>query len=197
MGTFKLERELTSNTNYIEWIIQFLQDRNFFVDKDFLLNSYKGKGFNRDNVLLIGKFYDEVEQYAWEHNIYPQSTGDMSWYGIVYNSFHITISRSLDNCYLKSGLMHACWKVREDELEQNDDTFFIDFNDILENKTPDSLEKNQKVLQDISNYLLSQSASGEIPFRQLLGAIYRTTEQMIDEYDGPKLVKKLIQEKKQ
>ena len=61
MGTFKLERELTSNTNYIEWIIQFLQDRNVFVDKDFLLKSYKEKGFNRDNVLLIGKFYDEVE----------------------------------------------------------------------------------------------------------------------------------------
>ena len=86
--------------------------------------------------------------------------------------------------------MHACWKVREDEFEQYDDTFFIDFNDILENKTPDSLEKYQKVLQDISNYLLSQPESGEIPFRQLLGAIYRTTEQMIDEYDGPKLVKK-------
>lgn len=65
MGTFKLERELTSNTNYIEWIAQFLQDRNVFVDKDFLLKSYKENGFNRDNVLLIGIFYDEVEQYAW------------------------------------------------------------------------------------------------------------------------------------
>ena len=194
MKTTKQERKLTSNTNYIEWLIQFLQDKNYFVDKDLLLKTYKKTGIDYDNALIIGDFYNEIEEYAWKPNIYPKSNGTTSWYGIIYNGFRITINRGLDDCYLKSGLMHSCWKVKEDELDN--DTFFIRFDDILENKAPESLEEYHILLQKISNYLLHQRTRTEIPFRQLLGTIYKTTEQMINAYDGPKKVKKLTQETK-
>ena len=42
--------------------------------------------------MAVGKFYDEIDNYAREHNIFPESNGDTYWYGIVYNGFHIEIN---------------------------------------------------------------------------------------------------------
>ena len=180
----KIEEEeinkILSNTDYINWIINFLADNDSFSDYCWLYNSLNLKDIDVKNLKKLSLFYDGVDKYANENFIYPTNDNNGSFYQIKYNDWCFEIG-----VIYGQGTTYYCQKayVKEDK--------YIDFNDILNNRKQDNISEITDTLKLLSECILDAYNKG-VPIE----AIKNTTDKVINDIIWQKKDKSKIKVKK-
>ncbi len=119
-------KDMMTKKGYLSWLIYFTQDRSSFTEESLFYLEEDDP--NRDFIKRFDLFYKGIEKYAKDNYIYPEHREYGSFYEIKYEDigFEIGIIR-------KQGIEYFCKRVPID----NDR--FIDFNDIMNNKTQDNV----------------------------------------------------------
>ena len=139
------KKVMKSNTNYLEWIVNFMVDKTGFCDDDWMDCPEKINENDREHVDNLHLLYEIIEEYASKNYIYPIKFGWAYYYNIKYNNigFQIGVMNG-------QGTRTICSKVKIDE-----NLDFIDFIDIINDKKRDNVEIIETKLEELSNYIVS------------------------------------------
>ena len=66
----EIMKEMLSNTDYIEWLIDFTKDRESFADSDWDYSSEKLNDIDQKNVNNLSLFFEGVYNYARDNYLY-------------------------------------------------------------------------------------------------------------------------------
>ena len=113
---------IMSNTDYINWLIDFMKDKKIFHDEDWDYSLQKLDKYNQERVNELGLFFEGIFHYARSNNIdsFFRPLGECFYIKMNDNYFEIGYITG-------QGTMFYCKKVSPDED-------FIDFIDIINNK---------------------------------------------------------------
>ena len=163
----RISKELVSNTNYIEWLIKFTQDKKGFYDDEWLYFPEELKETDRKNVDKLHLFFQGIDNYAKANHIYPQPGDCSGLYKIRFNETGFAIG-----ILVGQGTVFFCNKVDvEDEKE------FIDFNDIMNNKKQTSVNKINEILNNLSDVIESAYENG-VPIQAIVNTCNNTIEEI-------------------
>ena len=148
-------KDIMSNTDYIEWLKTFTQDKDSFTEEDLLYCQEKITDLDRENISNLSLFYDGIERYASNNHIVPNYFDFGEFYKIKYNNFFFKIGIAYGQ-----GNSIFCHKVTGKNLKG-----FINFNSILTNDS-DSLNK-------LSNLVMAMLKS-DIPTEDIINTVNAT-----------------------
>lgn len=163
--------EIMSNTAYIEWLIQFTQDKESFYDDDWSYFPEKISESDKENVEKLGLLYKGIYKYAENNYIYPTSYN----YKVKLNDFRFEIG------YIAG--QGVTYFFRKAPLE--DDKEFIDFNDIITGKIQDYVKQYRAILKSMSDSIVNGSRMG-IPIK----AIKKEVDAAIEKIESQEEAKK-------
>ena len=130
-------KKIMSDTTYIEWLIQFTQDKERFYDDTWAYSPEKISESDKENVEKLGLFYGGITDYLNKNYINPTPCDDGYYYKVKLNDFRFEIG------YMAG--QGVSFFFRKASLE--DDKEFIDFNDIMTGKEQD--DARLKSLEDL------------------------------------------------
>ena len=159
-------KEILSNNKYINWLIKFTEEVNSFSDYTWLYNKELLDEIDLNNISKLSLLYDGIDHYASNNYIYPEVDKGESSYRIKYHNYGFEIS-----VIYGQGTIHSARRVLI-----NDNDYFIDFNDILNNKQQDNVNEINKVLFNLSEMIMTAYSKG-VP----VDAIKNTTDKVINE----------------
>ena len=163
-------KALLSNYDYMNWLNKFTKDNNGFYTEYYLYNTLEISKEDLDNVNKFKLLFEGIDKYAYKNYIYP----DIDDYQIVYG-----IKDNVNEIYYKIGLItgqgsyYFC-----DRVEYTDEMNFIDFNDIMNDRTRDNVKEIETGLNNMSNLIVSLSLKGAP-----LGAIKEVFDKTIREIE--------------
>ena len=169
----KKTKALMSNTNYLEWLNQFTQDKEGFSDNDWLYFPERIKKSDNENVDKLCLFYEGIRQYAESNHIYPLKCNFGNFYKIRLNKigFEIGILNG-------QGTKFFCNKVAVENEQE-----FIDFNDIMTGKKQENVDKINASLESLSNMILTAYESG-VPIESIIYTIEKTINEITYKKEG-------------
>ena len=117
------------NYDYIQWLEDFLQDREYFCDElqkndDNLLSI-----FDLDNMTKLGFLYNAINNYAGNIGISPYFFDNGSYFLIKYNNIGYRVINY-------DGVVNYCQKIQINNYE-----YFIDVVEIINEKS----QNNHKI----------------------------------------------------
>ena len=133
-------QEMLSNTDYIKWLDKFTIEHSSFSDDDWLYFPEKISKEDLEKVNNLHLMYRGIEKYASENYICPTDCDFGNFYKIKLENTGFEIG-----ILIGQGTLFFCNRV---QIENQKD--FIDFNDILNNKTDDSLTTTKNTLNEIN-----------------------------------------------
>ena len=148
-------KRIMSNTDYIEWLEKFTEDKESFADIEYKYCSEQLKEIDQKNIEDLYLFYAGIERYASNNHIVPKYFDFGEFYKIKYNNFYFKIGIAYGQ-----GNSIFCHKVTGKNLKG-----FINFNSILTNDS-DSLNK-------LSNLVIAMLKSG-IPTEDIINTVNTT-----------------------
>ena len=116
-------KNMMSNTNYLEWLIQFTRDRAGFASDDWLYFPEELEKYDRENVDSLCLFYEGIDEYAKRVHFKPTPCEFGNYYKIRLNELGFKIG-----ILIGQGTVFFCEKIPVEN-----DANFIDFNDIIGN----------------------------------------------------------------
>ena len=134
-------KKISSNTDYILWLIKFTLNNPEFSDEDFLYFSDKITDEDNDYVNDLGLFFEVIDRYSKKNYLYPVPCDYGGFYRIKFNNNAFEIG-----CLTGQGIVYFCNKVNINDYE-----FFIDFDDIMNNKVLEHTEDTARLLDDLKN----------------------------------------------
>jgi len=141
---------LVSNTNYIEWLVNFTKDKEDFSDNDWVYSMEKLDNTNQEMLDDLPLFFEGIYQYAKNNYIYSLSRPFGECYRIKINNIGFEVG------YLSGqGTKFYCRKISLNESENA-----IDFMDIVNNKKQSNVEYINNSLEYISNILTELYSNG-------------------------------------
>ena len=117
----KMEK-LISNTDYIDWLSNFLRDKKYISDYDWMYFPDLFNENERMNIAKICLLYQLVNEYSIKNSISVNDCEYGNYYSVKYKSFSFDIGVKLDK-----GIMFFCSQNIYDDN-------YIDFNNILKKK---------------------------------------------------------------
>ena len=132
-----------SNTDYINWLINFTKESGSFADDDWLYFPEQIDPKDKDFVDNFNLFYSGIEKYATKNHIYPEYVEFGNFYRIKYNGIGFEIGMQAGQ-----GTYFYCKTI-----EICDDLKFIDFNDIINNKKYGNVDDINSCLNALSNLI--------------------------------------------
>ena len=162
---------IMSNTNYLEWLCKFTQDKEGFSNDDWLYFPELIKDSDKENVEKLCLFYEGIDKYARQNHIYPTQCEFGNFYKIRLNEIGFEIG-----ILIGQGTVFFCNKVSAEKEEE-----FIDFNDIMTGKKQEQLDQINANLVSLSNMVVTAYESG-VPIE----AITYTLENTIKEITSQK-----------
>ena len=159
----EITKKLLSDTSYIEWISSFTQDKDGFDDET--LFSLDKDDPNKKYIKYLNLFYDGINEYAERNYIYPELNETThhffgSHFNIRLNDFGFEIG------YISGqGVIFLCNKK---EIENESD--FIDFNDIITNKKQDNVDSINETLNNLST-IVSEAYQNGVPIEAIRNRI--------------------------
>ena len=115
---------IISDDTYVNWLNEFMADKERFSDDDW---TYNPEEISKEDLEKVGKLYflfEGIDDYAAENNINAASIYFGVCYNIKYNDFMFKVGI----CVGQGGFCF-CEKIKDDE-----DVEFIDFNDVIKSK---------------------------------------------------------------
>ncbi len=163
---------LMSNTNYLEWLNQFTQDKESFCDDDWLYFSDLISETDRENVSKLCLFYEGIERFAKSNHIYPIQDKFGNVYKIKLNEIGYEIG-----ILIGQGSVFSCKRCPiKNEKE------FIDFNDIMNNKKQEQVDRINTCLETISKMVVATYESG-VPIESIIYTLDNTIKEIIFQKD--------------
>jgi len=156
-------KEIISSTKYFEWLKEFTKDKDYFGDDDWQYSPEELSDTDRKNVENLRFLYEGIDKYAIENHIYPTKFGYGYFYGIRLDesAFEIGIM-------IGQGASCFCKKVQVD-----DESRFINFNDIINNKKNEQVDFINTKLNEIRDMILSTYNIG-VPIEAINGTLKDT-----------------------
>ena len=139
-----------SNTEYINWLIIFTNQKGGFSDDDWLYFPEQIDQKDKEFVDNFNLFYSGIERYATSNYIYPDYTEYGTYYRIKYNNTGFIIGMEGGQ-----GTYFYCKRI-----EVCDGTPFIDINDIINNKKQDNVDYIENYLNEFSNLIKKMYYNG-------------------------------------
>ena len=158
--------EMLSNDKYINWLIKFTENINSFSDYTWLYNKEILNESDLNNISKLNLLYEGINTYAENNYIYPIVDKYESFYRIKYQNYGFEIS-----VIYGQETIHSARKV---PIDEND--YFIDFNDILNNKQQNNVNEINKVLYNLAEMIINAYSKG-VP----IDAIKSTIDKVINE----------------
>lgn len=174
--------KLMSNTEYINWLYKFTQDKERFSDDDWLYYPERISKYDRDNVKDLGLFYEGVSNYAQQNHIYPTPCDFGDFYKIKFNDFGFEIGIMIG----QGTVFFFNKSILENEKE------FIDFNDIMTGKKQDNVDYINATLDSLSNMVVNAYESG-VPIVAIINTLDNTIRNLSSEKEcgqGKQLTRK-------
>ena len=172
-------QEILSNTDYIKWLDKFTIEHSNFSDDDWLYFPEKISKEDLEKVNNLHLMYRGIEKYASENYMYPTNCDFGNFYNIKLENSGFEIG-----ILVGQGTLFFCNRV---QIENQKD--FIDFNDILNNKTNDNLTTIKNKLNELSNFISSLYKSG-VPLEAIINTLDNTLNEM-DPKNNPERAKVL------
>lgn len=173
-------KSMMSNTDYIEWLIQFSKDKEGFLDNDWLYFPERINNTDRENVQNLSLFYEGIDRYSKENYIYPTPCDFGNIYRVKLNNFNFEIG-----CLNGQGSVYFFNKTSQ---ETNED--FIDFNDIIIEKKQDNVNRINTILDSLSSMIMS-AYENEVPIQAIANKLNNTINNIyLIKEDKPKTLLK-------
>ena len=172
---------IMSNTTYIEWLIQFTQDKESFYDNDWSYFPEKISESDKENVEKLGLFYKGINKYAENNIIYPTSYNYGEFHKVKLNDFRFEIG-------YRAG-QGVSFFFRKASLE--DDKEFIDFNDIITGKIQDYVKQYRAILKSMSDSIVNGSRMG-IPIKAIKKEVDAAVEKIESQEEAKKAKPKTL-----
>ena len=141
---------MISSTDYIEWLIQFTQDKDSFYDDNWDYSNEKLSDTDKKMVDKLALFFECINLYAKNNYIYSISRPLGECYKIKINNNGFEIG------YITGqGTSFYCKKIQLGG-EKN----LIDFTDIINNKKQNNVKYIENGLNNLSNVLIDLYDNG-------------------------------------
>lgn len=131
--------KIAKNYEYINWLTSFTSKYLEFTDDDFLYSPELISKEDNINIYDLGIFFEAIDNFARSNYIYPYSSEFGGYYNIKYNNIGFEIGSLVGQ-----GTLFFCKRVNV-----NNDEYFIDFDDIVNNK---KLEHTSEVTSDLNKF---------------------------------------------
>lgn len=173
-------KQLMSNTDYINWLNKFTQDKQGFCDDDWVYFPESLSDFDRENVDKLNLFYKGIDKYSNENHIYPDSGDFESFYRIKLNEMCFEIGIQVGQ-----GTRFFCTKTTFDNENK-----FIDFNDIMCQKKQANVDKINSILDTLASMVVNAYENG-VPLESMVIKIDKTLRELGSrQEDRPKTLQK-------
>jgi len=172
-------KKMLSDTEYIKWLDRFTLKHSGFDDSEWLYFPNKISKKDMEHIKDLYLMYSIIEKYSNENYIYPLECKFGNFYKIRFNDIGFEIG-----VLVGQGTVFFCNRV---EIDNEKD--FIDFNDIINNKTSENTLLIKKKLNELSNLVVSMYESG-VPLEAITIALDDTLTK-IEEQNNLNKVKKL------
>ncbi len=149
---------IISNTNYINWLIEFTKNKSNFSDKWLTIANKNDP--NKEYVKNLSLFYEGIKNYATNNHIYPIKEDNKHYYTIKYQGISFQIGYELND-----GLEYFCNRV---PLEN--ESSFIDYYDILSNNKQPNVDEYNNILNNISN-MIREAYERNIPIESIVSTL--------------------------
>ena len=141
---------LVSNTNYIEWLIEFTEDKEGFSDDDWNYAIEKLDDATQEKVNDLQLFFEGIKRYARKNYINSSISSLGECYQIRIGDIGFEIG------YLSGqGTKFYCRRIPLEKMEND-----INFMDIVNNKKQDNVEYIEKSLRKLSNVFIELYNNG-------------------------------------
>lgn len=127
-----IKEDIFSNYDYISWLEKFTLLNQFFRLDHLIYDANKLSKEDFENAEKLELFFEGIEEYATEVGIAPESCGAGPTYGIKYNEVGYYIASMAGQ-----GVTYLCKRT-----EIDDDSFFIEFSDIVNKNKSKKLKKS-------------------------------------------------------
>lgn len=138
----KRQKELISNTSYIEWLCEFTQVRKKFISTQWVYQTDLLFADDSKNVDLLPDFFAAIEEYCEKNMIAYTGTQTERSYAIKYKGVHLDIGVCI-------GQGAFNFVERKDEVSDKD----IDFEDIINAASHELLDKKLQKISELENLL--------------------------------------------
>lgn len=161
-------KEMSTSSEYILWLKEFTDKTPEFSDEDYVYFPEQISESDNNYVDDLGLFFEVIERYAEKNYItkMPCDFGGFYPVRLDNNGFYI-------GCLVGQGVVHFCKRVEVTNKEH-----FIDYNDIMNNKTQPYVEEINRSLDDLKNKINDLYRSG-VP----LETIRKTANQLVEELE--------------
>lgn len=132
-------KEITSDTKYILWLIDFTKNNLEFTDDDYTYFPEKISENDNKHVDELGLFFEVIDRFA-EKNYLSKIKCDFGGYYPVRlgkDGFHI-------GCLVGQGVLYFCRRVEVENEEE-----FIEYNDIINNRILPHTEELKNSLDEL------------------------------------------------
>ena len=154
-----MAQELFNNDEYINWLINFMNNYSFIADINLLYFPEELTRYDGEKIANLKYFYYGIDNYASRNFIYPNNEGCYINYNLKKNDVCLQIG-------IICGVGTSFYVKCVDEADVNN---IINFDDIKNNKDQNVTEINN-ALNDITN-IINNYYENDIPFRAMKAAI--------------------------
>ena len=163
----EIMKEMLSNTDYIEWLIDFTKDRESFADSDWDYSSEKLNDIDQKNVNNLSLFFEGVYNYARDNYLYSTMRPFGESFQLKLNDIGLEIG------YMSGqGTLFYCKRI-----PLTDDSF-IDINDVITNKKQDNVDSITSDLNYLSDTINNLYKRG-VPLEAISTIINKTISEIV------------------
>ena len=149
------KRQLFSNYDYIDWLIEFTKKYDKFIVDDFEYNYFKLSDRDRENLGKFNIFMEGIIDYANKNYIYPINEEFGAYYVIKTGSIAFQLGYDLGQ-----GSYGYCERTKNTSQA-------IEFNDIMDGKLLPRAERITKKLSKLSDEIEELQKLG-IPYNCII-----------------------------
>ena len=160
--------DLMSNTNYLEWLDKFTQDKKEFYDDDWIYYPELIKDSDKENVEKLYLFYRGIDRYANQNHIYPLQCKFGNFYKIRLNEIGFEIG-----ILIGQGTVHFVRRVAQENEHE-----FIDFNDVMTRKKQEKIDQINASLNSLSNMISTIYENG-VPIESIVYTLEKSIKELV------------------
>ena len=160
-------KNILSNTDYVEWLKQYTQDKKGFFDVELKYNKERISNYDKERIENLSLFYEGIDNYAKQNYIYPAPCAFGIFYRVRLDDFGFEIGT-----YFGQGIIFFFHKVLIE-----DDIKFIDYYDIMTGKEQDNVNQINDTLNSLSNIIINAYENG-IPYEAINSTLENTLREI-------------------
>ena len=116
-------KSIVSSDEYVKWLKKFMLNKHKFINDDLSYYSNRINDEDRIKIDMLPEFFDGIDYYASDKDLYPSSCECGIYYNIKYNDF----------CFKIGVIVSQENNTFCERTLYNNQKNYIDFNDIIDN----------------------------------------------------------------